>query len=276
MAGGCGSADGPVTTFPASTIGPGRTVTPAVGATRAALVAGPRRAAPRPERRPDARTGRPRRRSWPRRRAAVYQVTLPEEPDKGYIVVYEFLRPGRAAEAAADQAALPRHRPGQGPDPEQARVHVIRSVGTTVIFYSWLPQGADGSGRAGHPGRARARSGPVVGYPVDASAASADRQRRRRRRPSARTGSRLTLRVCVRGKSSSGQSRQPAIRWLGPRVAFAALTAASMPGPQRRRDPRRRPRRARPPRSGPAASRRRPHRAGPRSGARSRCPRGTR
>ncbi len=42
-----------------------------------------------------------------------------------------------------------------------------------------------------------------------------------------RTGSRLILSVCVRGKSSPGHRRQPAIRWFGPRVALAALTAAS-------------------------------------------------
>ena len=44
----------------------------------------------------------------------------------------------------------------------------------------------------------------------------------------ARTGARLTLSVWVRGKSSSGQSRQPAMRWFGPRLALAALTAASI------------------------------------------------
>ena len=44
----------------------------------------------------------------------------------------------------------------------------------------------------------------------------------------ARTWPRLILSVCVRGKSSSGHSRQPAIRWFGPSVALAALTAASM------------------------------------------------
>jgi len=42
-----------------------------------------------------------------------------------------------------------------------------------------------------------------------------------------RTSARLILNVWVRGKSSSGQSRQPAMRWFGPRVPLAALTAAS-------------------------------------------------
>ena len=43
-----------------------------------------------------------------------------------------------------------------------------------------------------------------------------------------RTRSRFTLNVWVRGKSASGHSRQPEIRWLDPSVALAALTAVSI------------------------------------------------
>jgi hypothetical protein len=162
IVGGCASGEGPVTTFPASTIGPDRTVTPAVGQTRAAIVtalAGQRlvlRDVQTPYRPAEA----PLLATAPR---AVYQVTLPEEPDKGYIVVYEFLDPGRAAEAAAEQQRYLATGPGKV-QTEQGTVHVIRSVGTTVIVYDWLPQDARDPGA---PGIQTALETLGVGYPVD-------------------------------------------------------------------------------------------------------------
>jgi hypothetical protein len=45
----------------------------------------------------------------------------------------------------------------------------------------------------------------------------------------ARTWARLTFRVCVRGKSRSGQRRQPAIRWFGP-SGSAARRSPAPPG----------------------------------------------
>jgi hypothetical protein len=162
LVGGCGSADGPVTTFPASTIGPGRTVTPAVGQTRAALVAAlaAQRLVLSDVQTPYRPAEAPLLATAPR---AVYQVTLPEEPDKGYIVVYEFLDPGRAAEAAAEQQRYLATGPGKV-QTEQGTVHVIRSVGTTVVVYSWLPQDATDPGA---PGIQTALETLGVGYPVE-------------------------------------------------------------------------------------------------------------
>ena len=93
---------------------------------------------------------------------AVYQVTLPEDPDKGYIVVYEFLDPGRAAEAAAEQQRYLETGPGKVQTP-LGTVHVIRGVGTTVVTYSWLPEAANDPDA---PGIQRALETLGVGYPV--------------------------------------------------------------------------------------------------------------
>ena len=73
---------------------------------------------------------------------AVYQVILPEDPDKGYIVVYEFPDPGRAAEAAAEQQRVPRDRARPGPDAARARSTSSAASGPTVVVYDWLPEDA--------------------------------------------------------------------------------------------------------------------------------------
>jgi hypothetical protein len=71
---------------------------------------------------------------------AVYQVILPNAPSEGYIVVYEFPDPTAAAEAAADQAAYLATGPARVQSPFGAR-HIIRLVGSTVVLYSWVPEG---------------------------------------------------------------------------------------------------------------------------------------
>ena len=72
---------------------------------------------------------------------AVYQVVLPDDPTKGFIVVYEFADPSAAAAAGADQAAYLASGPGriQSPDGE---IHILRQVGATVVYYSWIPEGS--------------------------------------------------------------------------------------------------------------------------------------
>jgi hypothetical protein len=162
LAGGCGSTGGSVTTYPPSTTGPARTVTPAVGQTRAALVtalageqltlrdvATPYRPAEGPLLANAAR--------------AVYQVILPADPDKGYIVVYEFLDPGRATEAAAEQQRYLETGPGKVQTP-QGTVHIVRVVGSTVVVYEWLPENANDPSA---PGIQRALETLGVGYPVN-------------------------------------------------------------------------------------------------------------
>lgn len=159
---GCAPTDSSVTTFPPSTLGPDRTVTPAVGQTRAALVTalGAQRLVVRDVQTPYRPAAAPLLATAPR---AVYQVTLPDDPDKGYIVVYEFLEPGLAAAAAAEQQRYLATGPGKVQTP-QGTVHVIRGVGTTVITYDWLPQAAND---ANAPGIQTALETLGVGYPVE-------------------------------------------------------------------------------------------------------------
>jgi hypothetical protein len=161
LVGACGASDGATTTYPPSTIGPERTVTPAVGQTRSALVAalGAERLVLRDVVTPYREAEAPLLANAAR---AVYQVTLPEDPDKGYIVVYEFLDPGRATEAAAEQQRYLETGPGKVQTP-LGTIHVIRGVGTTVVTYSWLPEAANDPDA---PGIQRALETLGVGYPV--------------------------------------------------------------------------------------------------------------
>jgi hypothetical protein len=143
LAAGCAPTGGAtITPRPAvPTGGPTRTVGPAVAQTRAELVRvlGGRnlvlqdsQAAFRPPE--DARfTTTPR---------ALYQVILPEAPGEGFIVVYEFADPTAAAEAAAAQAAYLATGPAKVQSAFGAR-HIMRLVGTTVVLYSWVPEGAE-------------------------------------------------------------------------------------------------------------------------------------
>ena len=71
---------------------------------------------------------------------AVYQVILPDAPSEGFIVVYEFPDPTDAAEAATEQAAYLATGPARVQTPFGTR-HVMRLVGSTVVLYSWVPDG---------------------------------------------------------------------------------------------------------------------------------------
>ena len=93
---------------------------------------------------------------------AVYQVTLPADPTGGYIAVYEFTDESGAAMAAAEQQAYLATGPGRVQSP-LGTVHVIRQVGTTVVYYAWLPgSGDDAGGKAVQA----ALETLGVGYPV--------------------------------------------------------------------------------------------------------------
>lgn len=130
-----------ITPAPVATAGPTRTAGPVVAQTRAELVRvlGGRNlilqdsAAPfRPPE--DARfTVTPR---------ALYQVILPQAPQEGFIVVYEFPDPTTAAEAATAEAAYLATGPAKVQSAFGAR-HIIRLVGQTVVMYSWVPNGVE-------------------------------------------------------------------------------------------------------------------------------------
>jgi hypothetical protein len=133
----CGSVEDPGRTFPVASIGPAMTVSPTVNQTRAELVRVldgeqlqlidtqvPVRKAESP--------------SLVEAPRAVFQVVLPKDPSKGYIVVYEFTDPAHAAAAAAEQAAYLGTGPGRVQTP-QGTVTILRQVGSTVVWYDWLP-----------------------------------------------------------------------------------------------------------------------------------------
>jgi hypothetical protein len=134
---GCAATEVPGQTFTFASVGPASTVTPAVGQTRLELVRAlaayqlvlsDSQAAVRPAETP-LLTAAPR---------AVYQVLLPKDPRKGFIVVYEFPDTARAAAAAAEEAAWLGTGPGRVQTP-QGTATSIRQVGSTVVLYSWLP-----------------------------------------------------------------------------------------------------------------------------------------
>jgi hypothetical protein len=160
---GCATADTPpAATFPPSTVGPSRTVSPAVNQTRAELVRvlgeanlilADTQAPVRPAEAP-LLSGAPR---------AVYQVQLPADPTRGFIVVYEFSDAGRAADAAAEEQRYLASGPGRVQTPE-GTVHVLRQVGSTVVLYDWLP-GAAEDPRA--PDIQRALETLGVGFPIE-------------------------------------------------------------------------------------------------------------
>ena len=157
----CGTTEAPVGSPTVESVGPGRTVSPAVNQTRIELV----RAlgdhnlvltdTQAPVRPPEASllAAAPR---------AVYQVILPKDPSHGYIVVYEFPDPARAAAAAAQQQAYLATGPARVQTP-LGTVSIIRQVGSTVVFYDWLPAGSPDDSA---PGIQAALETLGVGFPV--------------------------------------------------------------------------------------------------------------
>jgi hypothetical protein len=139
----CSGSESAVTVQPpvVASVGPLRTVGPAVVQTRADLVRvlGTRNLvlqdSQAPFRPPEDATFT----STPR---ALYQVILPDAPTEGFIVVYEFVDPVAASEAANAQAAYLATGPAKVQSAFGAR-HILRLVGSTVVLYSWVPQGAE-------------------------------------------------------------------------------------------------------------------------------------
>ena len=142
---GCGAGTGgsggaPIPSVPPATAGPAMTVSPTVNQTRAELVRvlsganlilADTQVPVRPAEAPLLAAA-------PR---AVFQVTLPADPNRGFIVVYEFSDANRASEAAAEEQQYLESGPGRVQTPE-GTVHVLRQVGPTVVLYEWLPGAA--------------------------------------------------------------------------------------------------------------------------------------
>jgi hypothetical protein len=134
---GCSPTDGAAVTYPVGSVGPDKTVSPAVAQTRGQLVQalGGQNLilndTQSPYRPPESASFA----SAPR---AVYQVTLPADPNGGFVVVYEFNDTSTATAAAEELQAYLATGPGAVQSPLGTH-HVIRQVGTTVVYYSWLP-----------------------------------------------------------------------------------------------------------------------------------------
>ena len=71
----------------------------------------------------------------------VYHVTLPQDPGKGFIVVYELPTAADAAAAAEAQREYLASGPGRVQSPPGTD-SVIQQLGTAVIVYLWLPADA--------------------------------------------------------------------------------------------------------------------------------------
>ena len=139
LAAGCGigAAEVPRSLPPAPSVGPAATVSAAVVQTRQAIAAALASSqielvdATKPFRTAESR----RLAAAPR---AVYQAVLPDDPDGGFIVVYEFRDGAAAVDAGNEFAGYLGGGAGRIQFPLDAR-HTIRQLGTTLIVYSWAP-----------------------------------------------------------------------------------------------------------------------------------------
>jgi hypothetical protein len=72
---------------------------------------------------------------------SVVQVTLPNDPGHGYIVLYAFDSPASALAGAQDQAAYIASGPGRVQFGTDARF-TLRVLGSTAVFFWWSPANA--------------------------------------------------------------------------------------------------------------------------------------
>jgi hypothetical protein len=157
----CAPGGASVASVPAATVRPAMTVSPTVNQTRAELVRvlsaanlilADTQVPIRPVESPLLAAA-------PR---AVFQVTLPADPARGFIVVYEFTDAERASAAAAEEQLYLASGPGRIQTPE-GTVHVLRQVGPTVVLYEWLPGAARDPAA---PDVQRVLETLGVGYPI--------------------------------------------------------------------------------------------------------------
>jgi len=139
----CGPAAGPAPSGGAvlPSQGPTRSVGPAVGQTRAELVRvlGTKNLVLQDSQAPFRPPENTEFTTAPR---GLFQVILPQAPQEGFIVVYEFPDATTASAAASAQAAYLATGPAKVQSPFGTR-HIIRLVGSTVVLYSWVPEGAE-------------------------------------------------------------------------------------------------------------------------------------
>ncbi len=68
----------------------------------------------------------------------VLQVTLPDDPNHGFVVIYAFGSPQSAQTAANDHAAYVASSIGRVNFSRDTR-HVLRIVGSSVVSFAWAP-----------------------------------------------------------------------------------------------------------------------------------------
>ncbi|MEA2545490.1 MAG: hypothetical protein QOI09_763 [Chloroflexota bacterium] len=162
--GGCGAgANGSPAPLPIQSVGPAATVTAAVSQTRATIAAALTTAGVAVQLGDATRPYRPaesaRLRDAPR---AVYQVLLPDQPDAGFVVVYEFPDAASAVNAGNEEAGYLGTGPAKVQFPPDAQ-HVLQVVGTTLVLYTWSPT-ASSDPTAGNVADALKRLG--IGFSV--------------------------------------------------------------------------------------------------------------
>lgn len=140
--GGCGlGANGRPASFPIASIGPSAAISGATAQTRGLIASALSTMAvqfgdaTRPYRPPESARLRDAARG-------VYQVVLPDQPDAGFVVVYEFADSGGAVDAGNEEAGFLGTGPARVNFPRDAQ-HVLRQVGPTLILFSWSPSDAD-------------------------------------------------------------------------------------------------------------------------------------
>jgi hypothetical protein len=139
---GCGvGANSNPASFPVASVGPSAAVTGATAQTRGVIAAALSSVAvqfgdaTRPYRPPESSRLRDAAR-------AVYQVVLPDQPEGGFILVYEFSDATAAVDAGNEEAGFLGTGPARVNFPRDAQ-HVLRQVGPTLILFSWSPSDAD-------------------------------------------------------------------------------------------------------------------------------------
>jgi hypothetical protein len=135
---GCGiGANATPASLPVASVGPAATTGGAAAQTRGAIAAALATSpvqfgdATRPYRPAES----PRLRDAPR---SVYQVVLPDHPDAGFIVVYEFPDAAAAVDAGNEEAGYLGTGPARVQFPRDAQ-HVLRQLGPTLILFTSAP-----------------------------------------------------------------------------------------------------------------------------------------
>jgi hypothetical protein len=135
---GCGiGANGNPASLPAVSVGPVATTGAATAQTRGAIVTALGSTAvqfgdaTRPYRPPES----PRLRDAPR---SVFQIVLPNHPDAGFIVVYEFIDAAAAVDAGNEEAGFLGTGPARVQFPRDAE-HVLRQLGPNLILFTMSP-----------------------------------------------------------------------------------------------------------------------------------------